>query len=155
MRGDDHVGLEGGDLVDGSALAAHTGEPRPGTHERVVDRRRARGHSHVRSERFGRTLVEEDQQVGDQPVTAREIDHAPPADSSMRATRDLPRLVQLFAREALDLAQHPRHALEQRIARKPPEIVPREHVAARRMERHAAVYREVSPRSFVLNAATS
>ena len=53
------------------------------------------------------------------------------------AARDLPRLVQLLAREALGLAQRATDAIEQRFAGKSGEIVQCERVPAPGIEAHA------------------
>ena len=64
-----------------------------------------------------RRVVQQDQQVREQPVTAREVDDPPSTEPATHATRYLPRLEQLLARQAVGAQRRARRLMEERGAR--------------------------------------
>ncbi len=60
--------------------------------------------------------------MGEQSVSAAQVDDAAAAKEPPDASRDFPRLVQLFARQASRVTDRPRYAIEQRVGRKAIEV---------------------------------
>ena len=73
----------------------------------------------------------------DERVARSQLDHPPAADPAPHATRDLPGLEQLLARQALGVADRTRDAIEERPAGKPAEVVAGQDRAALAIEAHA------------------
>ena len=69
-------------------------------------------------------------------MPAAEIDDAPAPEEPAHAPRDLPRFVELLARETSRLTHRARHAIEQRGAGKSVQVARRQTSARRRLERH-------------------
>ena len=91
----------------------------------------------IDDERLGRGIVEQQHRVGQQAVTAGDVDDAAAAVPSADATRDLPRLEQFLARELPDAADDAPQLVEQRGAREPIEIMSGQPIARAVRKRHS------------------
>ena len=97
-------------------------QPRPCLHQHVMQpgaRRRPRG---VYGQRPRRRVVQQQHGVREQSVPGAEIDDAPAAEDPPNPPRHFPGLVQFLARQTAGMAHRARQPIEQRVARKAPEI---------------------------------
>src|SRR5687768_11162688 len=75
-----------------------------------------------------------------QPMPACDIDDPSASTPSPHATRDLPRFVELLARQAAGPTHRPSEAVEQRLAGEAPEVVVAEPPAGAGVEAHGQAY---------------
>ena len=95
-----------------------SGQPRPGPHQDVMQLCARSGQRLVDREGAGRRIVEQQHDLRQQTVAGREVDDASAAEEAPHPPRHLPRLVQLFARQASRVAHGTRHAMKERVVGK-------------------------------------
>jgi hypothetical protein len=110
-------------------------ESRPYRHERIVKLATGGRQRRVNDERVGRRVIENQQDVREEPMSGSEIDDAAATEDPAHAPRHLPRLVQFFARQATGVAHGARQTIEERVCRKPPQIAVGEAVLSRDRKR--------------------
>lgn len=88
-------------------------QSRPYRHERVVELAAGRRRRRVYDERVWRGVVEDQQDVREEPMSSRQIDDAPASKEAAHPPRHLPCLVQLLARQAARVADGARQAIEE------------------------------------------
>ena len=110
MARDHDVGGDDLDVLDIACKKPDTaGKSGPGLHQRFVQRRAGCRENLVDDQRFRRRVVEQQHHVCEQPVTAAQIDNAPSAKQPPDTPGDLPRLVELLARQTPGVAHGARH----------------------------------------------
>ena len=117
VRGYDDIVRRERDVLDRSAEHRHPSrKARPRRVEHGGERIRAGWNAQVGGDGGGRRVVEQEHQTRDEAMPAREVDDPTTAKAPARPARDLPRLVELFARQAIGFAHDARDAVEQRVA---------------------------------------
>jgi transcription elongation GreA/GreB family factor len=117
MRGHHQVAGVERYVVDGLGEERDaTREARPFAHHRLRDLRGAGREPRIDGERDLRGVVEQEHQVCDEAVPAGEVHDATAAEAPPRATGELPRFVELLARQAIGFADGAADAIEERLA---------------------------------------
>ena len=98
------------------------GQPRPGLYQRLVEFRARGRQGFVDHERAGRRIVKQKHDLGEQAVSATQVDDASASKESPHPPRHLPRLIQLLARQTSRVADGARQTVEQRAARKTTDV---------------------------------
>src|SRR6185312_4126504 len=91
-------------------------ESRPGTLQRVVNGSARRRQRLVHDDCRWRGVVQEQEDLREQPVAAAEIDHTAASQTAAYAPTHLPRLVELLPRQAPGMAHGTCEAVEERLA---------------------------------------
>lgn len=91
-------------------------ESRPGTPQGLVNGGARRGQRFVHDDRRWRGVVQEQQDLREQPVAAAQIDDTAAAQTATHASSHLPRLVELLPRQASGVAHGTCEAVEQCLA---------------------------------------
>jgi len=126
VHGDDEIARLHVDLVDGLFRELHAPlEPRPGARHGLCDFCRADRNSHIGRDRARRRIIQQEQEVREQPVTACEIHDPAATKTTPNASRHLPCLEELFSRQAFGLADRASHGMKERGLGKAPEIAMR------------------------------
>lgn len=135
-RHDDVAGreLELRDLLldEGDAM----GQALPRMDHRVMQGAAGRRDSGVEDHRLTGRVVEDEHEMGEKPVAARDIDHPAAATQSPHPSRNLPRLEQLLAWQTSGGTHGPADAIDEPAAGEPAEIVMCEAGARSAGERH-------------------
>ena len=141
VRGDDEVILEEVDRLDRAFLEQQPAiQPRPRVDERLVKRAARLGKRRVDNECLRRRVVENHQDMREQPMSGGQIDDAAAAENATNAPRHLPRLVQLLARQAAGMTHRVREPVEERVARKALQVAVGEADFRRHGECHGPLY---------------
>src|SRR5689334_6739970 len=87
-------------------------QPRPGGGERISNLRSRCRNRRIDDERGCRRVVDEQHDVSEQAVSAPDVDDAPTAKVPARPSRDFPRLIEFFSRQAFSGTQRAADSIE-------------------------------------------
>lgn len=152
MGRDDEI--PGADFDLGDPLLANrhsTGQAGPGRDQGHGDLGGTVGNSAIHGQGGFRSVIQEEQKVGNQAVATGQIEDPAAAISTPGPAGELPGLKQLLAGNTVRLAQHPGDAVEERGPLEVGEVVMVEAGAARRIEAH----RDAGCAGFVARASRS
>ena len=121
-RHDDVRLLEGNstEVAFNETHAVH--QSRPCVDQRAMQRRGRRWNDPIDDERLRRGVVEQQHRLCEQAMPACQIDQATAPEVPAHTPRNLPRLVQFLARQALGVADGARQPIEQRVSGEPTEV---------------------------------
>ena len=119
-------------------------QPRPDVNEHVVQHAVRFRKRRIDRQRARRRVVEQQQDLRKQSMSGGEIDDAAAAEEAADAPRHLPRFVQLLARQAARAAHRAGETIEERVARKPTQVVFCE-AALRRVRERQGITRNIAP----------
>ena len=123
MARDDDVGREDLRVLQRAGHESDApGKSRPGPHQHLVQPGARGRHGRVDRERARRRVVEQQHDLTEQAVSGTQVDDAATAKPPPHPPGHLPRLVQLFARQAASVAHRPGEAMKERFVGEATEV---------------------------------